>query len=97
MDNLKDILLDEISDFRDFGHKFENKEISTVEFKGTSGGMGVYAHRGGKEFMIRLRIPSGIMNVEQLKFVYKLAKEKNLDSIHTTTRQAIQLHGISID
>ena len=97
MDNLKDILLDEISDFRDFGHKFENKEISTVEFKGTSGGMGVYAHRGGKEFMIRLRIPSGIMTVEQLKFVYRLAKEKNLDSIHTTTRQAIQLHGLSID
>ena len=97
MDNLKSLLLGEISEFREIGHKFENKEISSSEFKGISGGMGVYAHRGGEEFMIRLRIPSGILNVNQLKLIYKFAKDKNLDSVHTTTRQAIQLHGLSID
>lgn len=97
MDNIKSLLLGEISEFREIGHKFENKEISSSEFKGISGGMGVYAHRGGEEFMIRLRIPSGILNVNQLKLIYKFAKDKNLDSVHTTTRQAIQLHGLSID
>lgn len=97
MENLKELLLSEIPAFRELGHKFENKEISSLEFKGTSGGMGVYAHRGGEEFMIRLRIPSGIMTYDKLKLVYKLAKEKNLNSIHTTTRQAIQLHGLDID
>lgn len=97
MSDLKSILLEEIPKFRELGHKFERKEISTLEFKGTSGGMGVYAHRGGNEFMIRLRIPSGIMNIEQFKLVYKLAKKYNLDSVHTTTRQAIQLHGLNID
>lgn len=97
MNNLKSILLDEIRDFRELGHKFENKEISSAEFKATSGGMGVYAHRGGEEFMIRLRIPSGILDVDQLKLIYKFANERNLKSVHTTTRQAIQLHGLSID
>lgn len=97
MENLKNILSNEISSFRELGHKFENKEISSLEFKATSGGMGVYAHRGGEEFMIRLRIPSGIMNAEQLRLIYKLAKEKKLESVHTTTRQAIQLHGLNID
>ncbi|MDU2199052.1 MAG: nitrite/sulfite reductase, partial [Peptostreptococcaceae bacterium] len=48
-------------------------------------------------FMIRLRIPSGILNTEELKVIYNLAKDKNLDSVHTTTRQAIQLHGLNID
>lgn len=97
MDNLKEQLLAEIADFREIGHRFERKEISSLEFKGTSGGMGVYAHRGGEEFMIRLRIPSGILDVKQLKLIYKFANERNLDSVHTTTRQAIQLHGLSID
>ncbi len=97
MDNLKEQLLAEIADFREIGHRFERQEISSLEFKGTSGGMGVYAHRGGEEFMIRLRIPSGILDVKQLKLIYKFANERNLDSVHTTTRQAIQLHGLSID
>ena len=37
------------------------------------------------------------MTYDQLKLVYKLAKERNLDSVHTTTRQAIQIHGLNID
>lgn len=97
MKNLKKNLLAEIPDFRELGHKFKNKEISSLEFKGTSGGRGVYAQRGGEQFMIRLRIPSGIMNLEQLKLVYRLAKEQGLEKIHLTTRQAIQLHDLSID
>ncbi|MBC5997589.1 nitrite/sulfite reductase [Romboutsia ilealis] len=97
MEHLKNMLLEEIDSFRELGHRFENKEVSSADFKATSGGMGVYAHRGGEEFMIRLRIPSGILNTEELKLVYNLAKDKNLDSVHTTTRQAIQLHGLSID
>lgn len=97
MKNLKDTFLPEIPQFREIGHKFKNKEISVGDFKGISGGMGVYAQRGGEEFMIRLRIPSGIMNLEQLKAVYELSKKRNLDNIHLTTRQAIQLHDLSID
>ena len=37
MENLKNLLLSEIPKFRELGHKFENKEISSLEFKGTSG------------------------------------------------------------
>ncbi|MEF9990726.1 MAG: nitrite/sulfite reductase [Romboutsia sp.] len=97
MELLKEMLSKEIPQFREIGHKFVNKEISVNEFKGISGGMGVYAQRGGESFMIRLRIPSGIMDVTTLKNVYEIAKSKNLETIHLTTRQAIQLHGLSID
>jgi len=97
MDTLNDILLSEIEDFRVLGHKFINREISKNDFKGVSGGMGVYAQRSGKEFMIRFRIPSGIASIKDLKLIYDFAKRYKLESIHLTTRQAVQLHGITID
>ena len=97
MSNLKENLLMEIEEFRKIGHKFVNKEISMMEFKHASGGMGVYAHRGGKEFMIRLRIPSGVISMEQIRQIYSLAKKYKLERLHFTTRQAIQYHGLNID
>ncbi|MEG0669936.1 nitrite/sulfite reductase [Clostridium sp.] len=97
MDELKRVLYGEIEDLREKGHKFLNGEITKMEFKHASGGFGVYAHNGGREFMIRLRIPSGIMKYSELQKVYEFAKKYGMDKIHFTTRQAIQFHGLSID
>lgn len=97
MENYKQLLLDEIPEFREKGHRFLNKEMSRTDFKHASGGMGVYAQRDGEHFMIRLRVASGILNLEQLKLVQYFAHKYNLEQIHLTTRQAIQLHGITID
>ncbi|AAK78079.1 ferredoxin-nitrite reductase [Clostridium acetobutylicum] len=97
MKELNEILLGEIEEFRKLGHDFLDGKVSKVDFKGASGGMGVYAHRSGKEFMIRLRIPSGIASRKDLELIRDFARRYELDSVHLTTRQAIQLHGISID
>ena len=97
MSELKKILLDEIEGFRETGYKFTNKEISMMEFKHASGGMGVYAHRGGEKFMIRLRIPSGHTDVREMKLIRDIVEKYGLGGIHFTTRQAIQLHGLGID
>ena len=78
MTTLKEKISKEIPVFRDLGHKFINKEVSSAEFKAMSGGMGSYAQRGGKDFMIRLRIPSGIMDINKFKIVYELANKQNL-------------------
>lgn len=94
---LKQVLYSEIEGFREIGHKFRDGEIKMMDFKHHSGGFGVYAHREGKEFMIRLRIPSGMTNIKELKKVYQLIKRYNVPKIHFTTRQAIQFHGLSID
>lgn len=97
MENLKKVLYGEIEEFREKGHKFINGELNIMQFKHASGGFGVYAHKGGKEFMIRLRIPSGITNIDEMYKVYDFANKYGLDKIHLTTRQAIQLHGLNID
>lgn len=97
MSNLKEKLLLEIEEFRLLGHKFLNEELSVAEFKHASGGMGVYAERNKKNFMIRLRIPSGITSVSEMKWLYEMAKRYRLEKIHLTTREAIQYHNLSID
>lgn len=97
MSNLNEILKAEISEFRENGHKFLNKELNVAQFKGMSGGMGVYAHRGGQEFMIRLKTPSGRATKRDLAKIYEWASRYNLEWIHPTTREAIQLHGLGID
>ncbi|PHV70114.1 ferredoxin--nitrite reductase [Sporanaerobium hydrogeniformans] len=97
MADLKEILKQEIPEFRALAHQFVNKEIAKVEFKGQSGGMGVYAERDGQHMMIRLKMTSGTVTLEQLQNVLSLAKKYKCEKVHLTTREAIQLHGLSAD
>lgn len=94
---LDEVLLGEIDDFKELGYKFLSGEVSKMDFKGASGGMGVYAHRNGKEFMIRFRVPSGIAQWNALQFIYDYTTKYGVGHVHLTTRQAIQLHGIDMD
>ncbi|MGL5416062.1 MAG: nitrite/sulfite reductase [Clostridium sp.] len=94
---LKEVLRAEIKEYRENGHKFLNKELTVPQFKKLSGGMGSYAHRGGKEFMIRLKTPSGVISKEDFNQIYDWAVKYKREWIHPTTREAIQFHGMTID
>ncbi|MDD5877884.1 MAG: nitrite/sulfite reductase, partial [Clostridiales bacterium] len=97
MNNLeksKELFLSEIPGFKEECKKFLNGDTTKMQYKGISGGYGVYAQRDQKSFMIRLRFSSGVVTKEQLHKVYEFAKEYNLDGIHITTRQSIQLHDL---
>lgn len=52
MNSLKEALIKEIPVFRELGHKFVNKEVSSGDFKAMSGGMGSYAQRGGQDLSL---------------------------------------------
>lgn len=97
MNGYNEMLKSEISSFRELGHKFLNKEVSVGDFKGASGGMGVYAQRGGQNFMIRLRTPSGIISLKHMKLISFFTDKYNIKQLHLTTRQAVQLHDLGID
>ncbi|MDU5723948.1 nitrite/sulfite reductase [Clostridium butyricum] len=97
MNKLKDELIKEIEQFRELGHRFLNGDVSVMEFKHASGGMGAYAERSKNTFMVRLRIPSGITDINELRWVCKTAEKYGLEKIHFTTREAIQYHNLSID
>ena len=94
---LKKTLINEIDEFKEIAYKFLSGEINRAQFKKASGKMGVYSHRDGKSFMVRLRTTAGVIPVKKLEFIHNLAKKYDLHKIHITTRQAIQLHGVNID
>ncbi len=97
MEGYKKVLLEEVEEFRKAGHKFLKGEINKGDFKKISGGMGSYAQRDGKTFMIRLRTPSGLLSLPHLTFILSYVRKYKLERIHLTTRQAIQLHDLEID
>lgn len=97
METYKELLKSEIVEFRKNGHRFLDGELTVPEFKAKSGGMGVYAQKGGKTFMIRLKTPSGIITKEHMRLIQSYVKKYNLERIHITTRQAVQLHDLDID
>lgn len=97
MDKQYAFLKQEIKNFREIGHKFFNKEMSVGDFKKVSGGMGVYAQKGGEKFMIRLRTNSGLLSLKNLNLIKGFVDKYELEKIHLTTRQAIQLHDLDID
>ena len=100
IDNLektKELFLSEIPNFKEQCLKLINGDLSKMEYKGISGGYGVYAQRDQKSFMIRLRFSSGVISNEQLHKIYYFAKKYNLSRVHFTTRQAVQLHDLDVD
>lgn len=100
MDSLqktKELFLSEIPSFKEKCLELLKGDLSKMDYKGISGGYGVYAQRDQKSFMIRLRVSSGVVSKSQLHTVYNLANKHNLSKIHLTTRQAIQLHDLDVD
>ena len=97
LEKMKELFLSEIPGFKEECLKLLNGDLNKMSYKGISGGYGVYAQRDLKSFMIRLRFSSGVVTVSQLHKVCEFAKQHNLDGIHFTTRQAIQLHDLDVD
>lgn len=84
-------------DYDEFDEKtdqFYRKEISVAEYKSFSGGFGSYAQRGGEKSMLRLRFTGGEITMEKLGFIVDSIKKYNIDLLHLTTCETIQLHNL---
>lgn len=93
--NYADKFRNDLARFRKATEKFYAKEITVNEYKGISGGFGSYAQRGAHSNMLRLRICGGRLTPEYLKFIVESVEKHNIDLIHITTCQSIQLHNLS--
>ncbi len=58
---------------------------------------GVYGQRDNGSQMIRVKIPFGGLNAEQLEMLADIAEEFSDNIIHITTRQDVQYHYVDID
>lgn len=84
-------------EFEEVTRQFYAGVVPIPKYKGFSGAFGSYAQRGGKASMLRLRLPGGRADKEKLKFISEAIKKYNIDKIHFTTCQTIQLHNLGAD
>lgn len=87
----------DIASFHDITRQFYDKKLSVAEYKHFSGGFGSYAQRGGERGMLRLRLGGGRITKDSLRFITESIQKYEIDRIHLTTCQTVQLHNLTAD
>ncbi len=75
---------------------YERGEISPDAFKTFRLGRGIYGQRQDDVQMIRVKIPQGILNGEQLRGLGAVARGYSRGFGHVTTRQNVQFHFVKM-
>lgn len=84
----------DLPEFREKTAAFYAGELSKGEYKGFSGFYGSYAQKSGTASMLRLRMPAGRVTKEKLAFTAQAVRKYQVEKIHFTTCQTIQLHDL---
>ncbi|MDF2633661.1 MAG: Ferredoxin--nitrite reductase [Pelosinus sp.] len=82
--------------------EFKNKlqqynEGKLDNLKSFSSIMGIYKEGPKDTYMVRARIPGGVIKLDQLKAISEIAKKYEGIKIRFTTRQDIQFHSVKIE
>lgn len=85
-----------IEEFKKNVGRYINEGEENYPFKPFGAMMGVYMEKSGVSFMVRPRSPGGLINLEQLKMVSKVANKYSKKQIRFTTRQDIQFHRVEV-
>ena len=83
-----------LPEFKEKTAAFYSGEMKKAEYKGFSGFYGSYAQRSQDASMLRLRMPAGRVTKEKLSFVARAIREYQIDCVHFTACETIQLHNL---
>ncbi|AGB42215.1 sulfite reductase, beta subunit (hemoprotein) [Halobacteroides halobius DSM 5150] len=99
--NIPQTVKEDTKEYETEVERFLAGELDAVRFKSRRVPKGVYSQRGyqpGQErYMVRVRIPGGVLTKEQLKRLNQLSKDYGSGYLHVTTRQDIQIHQVKIE
>ena len=88
------------NDILELGRKisdFKDGNLDEEKFRSLRLARGVYGQRQPGVQMIRIKIPYGKMTTKQLRRLCIVSDEYSKGRLHTTTRQCIQIHYVSLD
>lgn len=77
--------------------QFKEGKLDEEKFRSLRLARGVYGQRQPGVQMIRIKIPYGKMTGKQLLRICEVTDEYSRGKMHTTTRQDIQIHYVSLD
>lgn len=90
-------LIAELDLYRLEVERFQRGEISEEAFKAFRVPWGIYSQRGGKAYMVRIRVPAGGLTPIQMEAVADLSERYGNGIPHVTDRQDVQIHGVRIE
>ncbi len=76
---------------------FLQGKFTAPAFRGYRVPMGIYEQRTSGKYMMRIRIPSGMVLPYQLERVAVLSQKFGNPTVHVTTRQDLQIHELNIE
>ena len=76
---------------------YQNGKIDEDGFRSLRLARGIYGQRQEGVQMIRIKLPFGRLNSEQLYRIADVSDEYSTGRLHITTRQDIQIHYVSLD
>ncbi|WKK65239.1 nitrite reductase [Lutimonas zeaxanthinifaciens] len=76
---------------------YQNGKIDEDGFRSLRLARGIYGQRQEGVQMIRIKLPFGRLNSEQLHRIADVSDEYSKGRLHITTRQDIQIHYVSLD
>jgi len=94
---LPEEIVKEIENFGLQVERLKKKEIPEEKFKRFRLQHGIYGQRQKGFQMVRVKIPSGILNGRKLRALAEIAERYSTGKGHVTTRQDIQFHYVKLD
>lgn len=82
--------------FRQAANRYTAGELTDDEFRPYRLRRGVYGQRQAGVHMVRTKVPSGIVTVEQMRTLASIADEFGGGKGHLTTRQNVQYHFVPL-
>lgn len=89
-------VIQSVADYKEKVNKVLRDEDEIKNIKPTLSGMGIYEQREKGSFMLRVRVPAGVLTISQLKSIFEIGKRVQVPRFHFTSRQDIQFHGLSL-
>lgn len=90
-------VIDGIDEYKKALAEFLGHKTTPARFKGIRVPWGVYNQRGGKSFMVRVRVVAGQLDAGQLNALARVSRLYGNGILHITTRQDIQIHDVKIE
>ncbi|MDR1882460.1 MAG: sulfurtransferase TusA family protein [Prevotella sp.] len=97
MYRLPETLGNDIAAFATLANDYRQKKTGIVQFKAFRVPMGIYEQRQDEVYMSRVRTTGGVIYPSRFLDLIDIAKRRNSDLLHITTRQEIQIQNLQLD
>ncbi len=87
----------DLVEFQEQTRRFKSGVISAAEYRAFRVPHGVYEQRAKGTYMLRVRLPAGGVLPHQMRALAAVSKRYGSGTLHLTTRQTVQIHGVALD